>query len=125
MIDPKGAMQVAPFSLERGHPGSLTFFRTANGAVEVEARQRAATGLTFMMCYSGDMANLELVLELLRRMQADLRDIKDTQREHTRRLGHIELNTAQQNVADAEQSTRIDRLADRIERIETRLELRE
>jgi hypothetical protein len=31
----------------------------------------------------------------------------------------------QQNVADAEQSTRIDRLAERVERIETRLELRE
>jgi hypothetical protein len=71
------------------------------------------------------MADLELILEMLRRMQGDLRDIKDTQREHTRRLGHIELNTAQQNVADAEQSTRIDRLAERVERLETRLELRE
>lgn len=75
--------------------------------------------------YDADMADLELVLEMLRRMQGDLRDIKDTQREHTRRLGHIELNTAQQNVADAEQSTRIDRLAERVERIETRLELRD
>ena len=56
--------------------------------------------------------------------QGDLRDIKDTQREHTRRLGHIELNTAQQNVADAEQSTRIDRLAERVARTETRLESR-
>ena len=42
-----------------------------------------------------------------------------------RRLGHIDLNTAQQHVTDAEQSTRIDRLAERLERIETRPELRE
>lgn len=72
-----------------------------------------------------DMADLELVLLMLCRMQGDLRDIKDTQREHTPRLGRIELNTAQQNVADAEQSTRIDRFAERIERIGTRLDLRE
>ena len=58
-------------------------------------------------------------------MQGDLRDIKDTLREHTRSLGRIELNTAQQNVANAEQSTQIDRFAERVERIETRLELRE
>ncbi len=58
-------------------------------------------------------------------MQSDLRNIKDTLRAHTRRLGHIELNTAQQSVVDAEQSTRIDRLAERLERIETRLDLRD
>jgi hypothetical protein len=71
------------------------------------------------------MADLELVLEMLHRIAGRLRDIKDTKREQTRRLGHIELNPAQANVADAEQSTRIDRLAERVERLETRLELRD
>lgn len=79
----------------------------------------------FTTCHDDGMANLEPVLEVLRRMQGDLRDIKDTLREHTRSLGRIELNTAQQNVANAEQSTQIDRFAERVERIETRLELRE
>lgn len=61
------------------------------------------------------MADLKRFLELLRPMHSDLHDIKDTLREHTRRLGQIELNTAQQTVVDAEKSTRIDRLAERIE----------
>ncbi|MBM3649307.1 MAG: hypothetical protein FJX11_16110 [Alphaproteobacteria bacterium] len=71
------------------------------------------------------MAGLELVLDMLRRLQSDMREVKETLREHTRRLGHIEHNTAQQMVANAEQSDRIDRLSERFGRIEGRLDLRE
>jgi hypothetical protein len=62
------------------------------------------------------MDDLEPVLAMLRRMEGDLRDVRCAQREHTRRLGHIELNTARQDVADAEQSTWIDRPAERVGR---------
>lgn len=71
------------------------------------------------------MADLELVLEMLRRMQSDLREVKETLREVVRRLGHLEQTVAQIPGIQAEHSVRVDRLAERVERIESRLDLRE
>jgi len=68
-----------------------------------------------------------LILEHLKRLQAGLSRIERTQEEHTLRLGRIE-NTlgrlqSQHEEDYALHSTRIDRLNERILRIERRLEL--
>ncbi len=70
-----------------------------------------------------------LVLELLRTMRSDLTTVKEDMREVKLRLPALE--TAVGNLAATEMShyaiiaDRVDRLTNRIERIETRLDLRE
>lgn len=66
---------------------------------------------------------LEMVLELQRRALDELREVRATLREHTQRLARIEAGAAHAHVAQVEESARIDRLAERIERIERRLEI--
>ncbi|WP_395710494.1 hypothetical protein [Reyranella sp.] len=67
----------------------------------------------------------ELMLEILRTISRDVADIKATQSEHTRRLGRIEQALAQRGVDDADAGVRFDRLVERVEQIERRLELRD
>jgi hypothetical protein len=69
--------------------------------------------------------DLTLVLEILRRVQEEVRDIKNEVREHTRRFGRIERQLAGIVVTEADESTRMDQLTERVERLERRLELRD
>ncbi|MDR0779906.1 MAG: hypothetical protein LBF16_04300 [Pseudomonadales bacterium] len=77
--------------------------------------------------------NIEnLLLEHMQRFQAGQERIERTLKEHTQRLGRIELaiartssNQSHQETDYAEQSVRLDQLAERLDRIERRLELRE
>jgi hypothetical protein len=77
--------------------------------------------------------NIEnLVLEHLKRFQAGQERIERKLDEHTQRLGRIEIALArlastqgQHEEVYAEQSVRIDRLAERLDRLERRLELRD
>ena len=73
-----------------------------------------------------------LVLEHLRAIRADIARMEPKQDETITRLGRLELavaglrrDAAHTDEAAAEQNVRIDHLAERIERIERRLELRE
>lgn len=73
-----------------------------------------------------------LLLEHLKRIQADLASIKATLAEHTARFGRLEVSIAglRRDLAhgeegSAEMSVRLDRLKERVERIERRLELTE
>lgn len=75
--------------------------------------------------------NIEnLLLEHLKRFQAGQDRIERKLDEHTTRLGRLEVGLArlggaigQHEEAGAEQSVRIDRIAERLDRIERRLEL--
>ncbi|MBS0461817.1 MAG: hypothetical protein JSS41_05020 [Proteobacteria bacterium] len=75
--------------------------------------------------------NIEnLILEHLKRFQTGQDRIERKLDEHTQRLGRIEIALArlagsqsQHDEVYAEQSVRIDRLAERLDRIERRLEL--
>lgn len=58
-----------------------------------------------------DEVSLEMLLHLLQRMQADVREVKDSMRECVRRLGRIEQNQAAGHVASVDESLRLDRLA--------------
>ena len=76
------------------------------------------------------MTDDNLVLEQLRTIRAAVGEIKTTQSEHGERLNRIEQGIAgvrRDQAYDAEnaahQSSRLDRLAERIARIERRLEL--
>ena len=77
--------------------------------------------------------NIEnLVLEHTRTIRADIARIERKQDETITRLGRIELavaglrrDVAHSDESAAEQGVRIDHLAERIDRIERRLELRE
>ena len=71
-----------------------------------------------------------LILEHLKRFQAGQERIERKLDEHTARLGRIEIalgshrrEIGQHEETWAEQSVRIDRLAERLERIERRLEI--
>lgn len=73
-----------------------------------------------------------LVLEHLRALRADMARMERKQDETITRLGRLEVAVAgvRRDIAHtdegaAEQSVRLDHLADRIDRIERRLELRE
>ena len=73
-----------------------------------------------------------LVLELLRAIRADTAAIRRQQVEHGHRLARLELGQAamrRDQAGDAEASAhagvRVDELADRLERVETRLGLRD
>lgn len=77
------------------------------------------------------MENVDnLMLEHLKAIRADISSIKADLKENTTRLGRIEVGVAglrrdiaHNEEATAEQSIRIDRMAERIERIERRLEI--
>jgi chromosome segregation ATPase len=71
-----------------------------------------------------------LLLEHLKAIRADIGTIKADLKENTTRLGRIEVavaglrrDIAHNEEATAEQSLRIDRINERIERIERRLEI--
>jgi len=64
-----------------------------------------------------------MVLEHLRMIRGDLGEIKANVRELQTRMGGVETGLADLHRLIAEQSVRIDCLAGRVERIETRLEL--
>jgi hypothetical protein len=66
---------------------------------------------------------LEMIFELQRRTLDELRDVRAVLREHTQRLGRIETAVAHAHVAQAEASVRMDTLAERIDRIERRLDI--
>ena len=68
-------------------------------------------------------SNDNLVLEHLRMIRGDPGEIKADVRELQTRIGGVETGLADLHRLIAEQSVRIDRLAGRGERIETRLEL--
>jgi hypothetical protein len=70
-------------------------------------------------------ADLTLVLEMLRRQHDDLRELKDGQRELIRRVGAMEQHMATMLGSIASESVRVDRLTERVERIEQRLDLRD
>ena len=74
----------------------------------------------------------DLVLEPLRAIRSDLSDVRETLREHGHRVNRIELGLAglrRDQALDAEQSAhveaRLDRLGERIGRIEERLDLKD
>lgn len=71
-----------------------------------------------------------LLLEHLKAIRADIAGIKADLKENVRRLGRVEmalaglrLDMAHHGEGMAERSLRLDRLAERIERIEKRLDL--
>jgi len=71
-----------------------------------------------------------LLLEHMKRIQAELSDLRENSREIISRLGRVErtladhtVTFAEHAVSWAEQSVRLDRVADRLDRIERRLEL--
>ncbi|MBW7902718.1 MAG: hypothetical protein H3C26_14650 [Rhodocyclaceae bacterium] len=77
------------------------------------------------------MSSVEnLLLEHLKAIRADIGTIKADLKENTTRLGRIEVavaglrrDIAHNEEATAEQSLRIDRITERLERIERRLEI--
>jgi hypothetical protein len=64
-----------------------------------------------------------LVLEILRRIQADVAILREDMRDVKTRLSSIEARLAHSGADYATQSLRIDRLEDRLERIEHRLDI--
>jgi len=64
-----------------------------------------------------------LMLEHLKHFQATLDRVERKLGDHTQRLGRIETILADHTLSWAEQSVRIDHMADRLDRIERRLEL--
>ena len=79
-----------------------------------------------------EAVTLEMIFELLRRALDELREVRATQREHSQRLGRIDSTLARMWTEhgsaaerDAEQQVSLDRLRERVERIEQRLELRD
>jgi hypothetical protein len=66
-----------------------------------------------------------LVLEILRKIQSDVSDIKSDNREMKSRIGLMETRVAHIDVQLAEISLRIDRRDDAFERMVRRLEITE
>ena len=71
-----------------------------------------------------------LILQHLRAIRSDLGAVRETQAEHTSRLGRLELSVAEtkRSLADvdvqlAEHSVRLDRINSRLDRIDQRLGL--
>jgi len=64
-----------------------------------------------------------LLLEHMKRIQAEIKDLREGNKLIISRLGHIETTLADHTLRWAEQSVRLDRVVDRLERIERRLEL--
>lgn len=70
------------------------------------------------------MSNVEnILLEHMRAMRASLDALHTKIDELTNRMGGVEQGLAHLYTGGAEQSVRIDRLSNRVERIEKRLEL--
>lgn len=69
--------------------------------------------------------SLEAIVSLIRQIQQDLRETRETSREILRRVSNLERLVSYRAVADADREARIDRLAERMDRIERRLELGE
>ncbi len=67
----------------------------------------------------------EFIVEMLRRIQPDISDLKADNREIKTRLGFIETQIAHLHVQVAEISVRMDRRDDTIERVMRRLDLTE
>lgn len=65
------------------------------------------------------------LLEILKRIQIDIGDMKSDIREVKGRLGHLETRSAQLDLRLAELSVRMDRRDELVERIMRRLELAE
>ena len=74
-------------------------------------------------------ADDELMVTILRDIQARIGRLEDRQRENhhelLRRLSRLEISGAQQGTTVVEQDARMDRMDERLERIERRLELRD
>jgi hypothetical protein len=66
-----------------------------------------------------------IVLEHLRHIHRIVDETREDEREIKSRVGTLERDVAQIHVKIAEQSLRIDRFTDRVERIERRLDLAE
>lgn len=66
--------------------------------------------------------SLEAIVSLIRQIQHDVRDARETSREILRRVSNLERLISYSAVADADREARIDRLAERMDRIERRLE---
>lgn len=63
------------------------------------------------------------IVSVRRQMQHDARETRETSREILRRVSNLERLASYRAVADADREARIDRLAERVDRIERRLEL--
>jgi hypothetical protein len=64
-----------------------------------------------------------LVLEHLRALRSDMRDVKESLRFLTIRFSAMEGHLAAQHVSEVGQNTEIDRIKERLDRVERRLEL--
>lgn len=64
-----------------------------------------------------------LMLEILKRLQADMSELKQDMRDTKIRVGLVEGHVASLLVAQHHTNERLDRLSDRVERIERRLDL--
>ena len=67
----------------------------------------------------------DIVWEHLRAIRGDLKKVVDTQKDHSNRLTRIERRLVERDMDTVEMQERFDSLADRVERIERRLELRD
>ncbi len=66
---------------------------------------------------------LELLQQMVQRVLDSQRETREDVREIKARLGRLESDVASLHVFLAEQSVRLDRFADRLERVERRLEI--
>jgi hypothetical protein len=67
--------------------------------------------------------SLELIQQMLQRVLDSQRETREDVREIKSRLGRLEGDVANLHVFLAEQSVRLDRFADRLERVERRLDI--
>ena len=67
--------------------------------------------------------NLELLMQMVQKVLDSQRDVREDVREIKTRLGRLGTDVAQLHVFLAEQSTRLDRFSDSMERVERRLDI--
>ena len=67
--------------------------------------------------------NLDLLMQMVQQVLDSQRDVREDVRENKTRLGRLETDVAQLHVFLAEQSTRLDRFSDSMERVERRLDI--
>jgi hypothetical protein len=67
--------------------------------------------------------SLEAIVSLIRQIQHDARETREISREILRHVSNLERLVSDRAVVDADREARIDRLAERMDRIERRLEL--
>jgi len=100
-----------------------------NGQAQPQGLQESALEMAGLYGYPRPMREgiESLTLEMLRAVRADLAEIRTEQREQRGRLGAIERSLAHVERDGAEGRTesgaRMDRILDRLERIERRLDL--